>query len=181
MPFIGASALAMARIRPGTLGAVGGRKPSSTPSRITRVRAGSTPKSRTTSRREASEGVITSGIRRATRACIRTKPYQRRIAQRRRRVVACASSIRRSKVIGWWIVATTGSPARSTSSRPSPRVWLSWTTSKSSTRSASSRATRRLKLRGSGKPPTHIVRNSRTSTRSRNSRSRGTRNGSGSR
>ena len=46
---------------------------------MTRVRAASMPKSRTTSRREASEGVITSGIRRATRACIRTNPYQSRI------------------------------------------------------------------------------------------------------
>ena len=35
MPFIGASALAIATIRPGTRGAVGGRKPSSTPSGIT--------------------------------------------------------------------------------------------------------------------------------------------------
>ena len=42
-------------------------------------------------------------------------------------------------------------------------------------------AHRRLKLRGSGKRPRHMVRNSATSVRSPNSRSRGTRNGSGSR
>ena len=59
MPFIGASALAMARIRPGTRGLVGGTKTSSTPSRMVRIRAGSTPKSRATSRREDSDGTST--------------------------------------------------------------------------------------------------------------------------
>ena len=59
MPFIGASALAMARMRPGTRGAVGGAKTSSTPSRMVCMRAGSTPKSRATSRVEDSDGVST--------------------------------------------------------------------------------------------------------------------------
>ncbi len=40
---------------------------------------------------------------------------------------------------------------------------------------------RELNVLGSGKPATHIVANSSTSMRSRNSLTRGTRNGSGSR
>ena len=78
MPFIGASALAMARMRPGTRGCVGGTKPSSTPSRMTCIRAGSTPKSVAMSRREASDGVRILRACRATLPCIRRKPYQRR-------------------------------------------------------------------------------------------------------
>ena len=84
MPFIGASALAMARIRPGTRGVVGGAKTSSTPSRMVSIRAGSTPKSRAMSRREDSEGVSTLRSRRATLVCIRRKPYHRRSVSRLR-------------------------------------------------------------------------------------------------
>ena len=57
MPFIGASALAIATIRPGTRGAVGGPNTSSTPSGITWTFASSTPKSATMSRRLDSETV----------------------------------------------------------------------------------------------------------------------------
>ena len=55
--------------------------------------------------------------RRATRACIRTKLYQRRRDSRASPRVA-ASSIRRSTLIGWWMVVTSGSPSRSTPSSP---------------------------------------------------------------
>ena len=77
MPFIGASALAIARIRPGTRGSVGGWKPSSTPSSRTCIRAGSTPKSLAMSRLDASDGVRMKRACWATCFCIRRKPYQR--------------------------------------------------------------------------------------------------------
>ena len=77
MPFIGASALAIARIRPGTRGSVGGWKPSSTPSSRTCIRAGSTPKSLAMSRLDASDGVRMKRACWATFFCIRRKPYQR--------------------------------------------------------------------------------------------------------
>ena len=63
---------------PGTRGLVGGTKPSSTPSRITCIRAGSTPKSVAMSRAEVSDGVRILRALRATLPCIRRKPYQRR-------------------------------------------------------------------------------------------------------
>ena len=110
MPFMGASALAMARIRPGTRGAVGGAKTSSTPSRIVSIREGSTPKSRAMSRAEDSEGTSTLRSRLATLLCIRRKPYHRRSDICLRRVGAVRRSIARSIVIGWWMVAITGSP-----------------------------------------------------------------------
>ena len=53
--------------------------------------------------------------------------------------------------------------------------------SKSPARSFISRAMREPNVFGSGNPAVHMVRNSSTSIRSRNSRSFGTRNGSGSR
>ena len=56
-PFIGVSALAIATIRPGTRGSVGGRNTSSTPRVITSIRPGSTPKSLAMSRLELSETV----------------------------------------------------------------------------------------------------------------------------
>ena len=169
MPFIGASALAMATIRPGTRGAVGGRKPSSTPSGITRTRLGSTPKSVTMSRWDDADGVSTRRAFRATLVCILRKPYQRRSVSRLRQVVAAARSRRRSTVIGWWMVVTSGSPSPSIASMPVASTWLSCTTSKSPTRSRSSRTTRVPNVFGSGNPAVHIVRNSSTSTRSRNS------------
>ena len=61
-------------------------------------------------------------------------------------------------LIGWWTDTTSGRPvASSRPSRGEPRVWLSWTMSKSSARSRSRRSTRRLKVRGSGKPAVHMV------------------------
>ena len=83
--------------------------------------------------------------------------------------------------MGWCTVATTGSPASAMVSSPVPRLWLSWTTSKSAARSASNRATRRVNVRGSGKPAVHMVSSSNRSIESRISLGRGTRNGSGSR
>ncbi len=81
MPFIGASALAMATIRPGTRGAVGGTNTSSTPSVMTSSTDGSTPKSVMMSRRLDSETVRILVSCLATRFCIRRKPYQRRSAE----------------------------------------------------------------------------------------------------
>ncbi len=118
MPFIGMSALAIATIRPGTRGTDGGVKTASTPIGMTVIRAGSTPKSVTTSRAELSEGHSTWGTARATLPCIRRKPYHRRSVSRLRQVGASARSTRRSNVIGWWIVVTSGSPARATSRMP---------------------------------------------------------------
>ncbi len=181
MPFIGASALAIATIRPGTRGAVGGRNTSSTPSGITSIRSGSTWKSRAMSRREDSETVRIRPSCRATLPCMDRKPYQRQRLSFLRSVGAFAMSILRSKVIGWWMVVTSGSPMRSMSRIPWPSAWLSCTTSKSPARSRNSRATRLLNVRGSGKPAVHIVSTSCTSIRSRNSEGRGVRNGSGSR
>ncbi len=59
---------------------------------------------------ELSETVSSDGIRRTTLVCIRVKPYQRRNESRRLNVAASASSNARSTVIGWWTVATSGSP-----------------------------------------------------------------------
>ena len=75
--------------------------------------------------------------------------------------------------MGWWTVATVGSPARTRRSRPQPRDWLSWTTSNSAARGSRCRAARRLNVIGSGKPAVHIVAHSATSTQSRNSDGRG--------
>ena len=108
IPFIGASALAIARMRPGTRGTVGGTKPSSTPSRITCIRAGSTPKSVEMSRLEVSDGVMMKRIERATRPCIRRKPYHRLRVNLRHGLRVWAMSMRRSKVIGWCRVVISG-------------------------------------------------------------------------
>ena len=118
MPFIGASALAIATIRPGTRGVVGGRNTSSTPSGITSMRASSTPKSLTMSRRLDSETVRISPAWRATLPCIRRKPYQRRSVSFCHGLVAAARSMRRSKVIGWWMLVTSGKPISLRSSIP---------------------------------------------------------------
>ncbi len=117
-PFSGTSALATATMRPGVRGASGGRNRSvSTPSGTVVIRSADTRKSSAMSSADARETVISSGIRRATLACIRTKPYHRRIAGRRHQGAA-ARSATRSRVIGWCTVATSGIPARRTDSRP---------------------------------------------------------------
>ena len=120
-PFSGESELATATIRPGTRGAERGWKTRvSTPSGMIRTFSGWTPKSRQMSSR-AEEDTVRSGAwaetRRATRACIRTNPYQRRLDSRAI-PRACASSIRRSTLIGWCTLVTSGSPSRGIPSIP---------------------------------------------------------------
>ena len=123
VPFIAESALATAMIRPGTRAASRGRNTRvSTPSGMTRTRSGGTLKSRQMSRWDEADTVISGpdrARRRATRACIRTNPYQRRRDSRSRRPRA-ARSIRRSTLIGWWMLATSGSAGRLRPSRPGP-------------------------------------------------------------
>ena len=116
-PFIGVSAEAIASSRPGTRGSVGGRNASSTPRVMTWSRSGSTPKSRAMSRLLLSETVRICGSRRATLPCMRRKEYQRRRLAFLR-PDACARSTRRSKVIGWWIVVTSGRPSSAILSIP---------------------------------------------------------------
>ena len=184
-PFTGESALATATIRPGSLAARGWNRRVSTPSGMTRTFASGTRKSRQMSSREDWDAVRIVPQRRATRACIRTKEYQRRLASRDRdnwgSPLAAASSIRRSTLIGWWMLVTSGKPALASPSSPYPRTWLSCTRSKSARRARSTRSTRRLNVSGSGNDPTRIEANSSTSIQSRNSDGRGQRNGSGSR
>ena len=123
IPLSGESALATATIRPGTRAASRGRKSRvSTPSGMMCTCSGRTPKSRQMSRLDDSDTVISGApgcraSRRATRACIRTNPYQRR----RESAVsgpAAARSMRRSTLIGWWMLVTSGSPSRRTPSIP---------------------------------------------------------------
>ena len=64
-----------------------------------------------------SETVISGPARRATRPCIRTKPYQRRLFSRCSKLLAARSS-RLSTVIGWWMLVTIGRPSRGTPSIP---------------------------------------------------------------
>ena len=94
---------------------------------------------------DVDDTVSSSGIWRATFFCISAKPYHRRTNGLRHHAAAATSSTR-SRVIGWCTVATTGRPRSAIFSKPVPRHWLSCTTSKSSRRSASSRAARRLKV-----------------------------------
>ena len=96
--------------RRGTSGS--GRNTSgSTPTGTTAIRSFATWWSRLMSSREDSDTVSTRGRRRATRVCILVKEYQRRFPKRARAFGACATSRRRSTVMGWWIVAMTGRPA----------------------------------------------------------------------
>lgn len=179
MPLSGLSALATATIRPGTRRSRGRNSSVSTPSGTTRNWEASTPKSSAISAAEVEETVIRSGISRATRCCMPRNPYQR-WTNALRRHGAAARSTARSRVIGWWMVATSGT-RRAMSSSPEPRHWLSCTTSKSAARERNSRAARRLNVRGSGNPAVHIVPSSSRSMRSRISPGRGVRNGSESR
>ena len=83
---------------------------------------GRTRKSRQISRLDDSDTVISGApgclaSRRATRACIRTNPYQRRLDSAPSRL-ADARSIRLSTLIGWWMLVTSGSPSRRTPSIP---------------------------------------------------------------
>ena len=118
MPFTGESALATATIRPGTRGACRGwNRRVSTPSGITCTLERGTRKSRQMSSHEDSEPVSTGPTRRATLPCIRTNPYHRRLDSREK-PLAAASSIRRSTLIGWWMLVTSGRPRRAMPSMP---------------------------------------------------------------
>ena len=182
MPFSGESADAIATMRPGTRSPAYGAKTSGwTPNGMTSMRSGSTPNSRAMSTAELCDTVTMCLSPRATLPCIRRKPYQRRRESFLRRVGAAARSSFRSMVMGWWMLATRGRPSSWSSRTPWAKVWLSWMTSKVLSASRCC-ATRRLpKVQGSGNPAVHMVANSRTSIRSRNSRTCGTRKGSGSR
>ena len=74
--------------------------------------------SRWMSSREFSDTVMTRFMRLATRVCILVKAYQRPLFHRCQPFSACSISSRRSTVMGWWMVATTGRPSRSMASRP---------------------------------------------------------------
>ena len=121
IPLSGESALATATIRPGTRAPSRGRNTRvSTPSGMMCTCSGRTRKSRQMSRLDDSDTVISGpglAIRRATRACIRTNPYQRRLDSAVSRP-ADARSMRLSTLIGWWMLATSGSPSRRTPSKP---------------------------------------------------------------
>ena len=176
----GTSALAIAMIRLRTRFSLGRNSSVSTPSGTTCSWSGDTAKSSAMSAADEDDTVSSSGIWRATCFCISAKPYHLRTNGFRHHFAA-ATSTTRSRVIGWCTVATTGSPSSAIASSPSPRLWLSCTTSNSSRRSARIRATRRQNVFGSGKPAVHVVSSSSRSMRSWISLGRGTRNGSGSR
>ncbi len=141
--------------------------------------SGATLKSRRMSALEDSDPVMIGPTLRATRACIRTKEYQRHFVSREK-PRASVSSIRRSTLIGWWMLVTSGRNS-AIFSIPLASTWLSCTTSKSSLRACISRIARMPNVRGSGKAPVHIAANSSTSIQSRYSLSLGVRNGSSSR
>lgn len=151
----------------------------STPSGIVTIRSGSTPKSLAMSSAELDDTVMISCSLRETRFCIPRKPNQRHVVIFLWSGASFMASAR-SRVIGWWTVATTGKPAFSRSSSPLPRHWLSCTTSKSARRDSSVRAARILNVRGSGNPAVHMVTTSSMSIPSRISRGCGVRNGSAS-
>ena len=176
------SALAVVISRPGTRlrPGRGENRSGSTPTGTTCRRSIGTRWSRQTSAREDSDTVTTRSRRRATRVCIRVKAYQRRLPNRSPKVRAWASSRRRSTVMGWWTVASTGQPPRCRASTPQPRHWLSWTTSKSARRVRRWRQARRLKARGSLKLPVANEACSTASVQSFHSHSRGLRMGWGS-
>ena len=142
----------------------------STPTGMTLMRSRSTPNSRTMSSRLVSLTVMMRLLARATRACIGTNEYQRHFVYLRHGFVAASISRRRSALIGWWIVVTTGRPPRAMSSRPGASVWLSCRTSNSLDRVRISRASRIPNVRGSGNEPDSIPAYSTTSMRSRSSR-----------
>ena len=89
----------------------------STPSGMTRTFSGAAPKSRQMSAADDCDAVRIVPHRRATLACIRTKLYQRHLASLLS-PLAAFSSIRRSTLIGWWMLVTSGIPALGSASRP---------------------------------------------------------------
>src|SRR5215470_8549336 len=118
-PLIGESAaLATAITRPRTRGAGRGwNRRVSTPSGMTRTLPGVTPKSRQMSVAEDWDAVRIVPHRRATLACIRTKLYQRHL-ESLLSPFAAATSMRRSTLIGWWMLVTSGIPALGSASSP---------------------------------------------------------------
>ena len=104
------SADAVVMSRPGMRATPGiGRNSSgSTPTGTIAIRSGATPWSRTMSAKLFSDTVTTRSTRWATRVCMFVNEYQRRSVSRLYGVAACSSSRRRSTVIGWWIVASSG-------------------------------------------------------------------------
>jgi hypothetical protein len=111
---------------------------------------------------------------------MRVNAYHRRNMKRRRRSGAAARSISRSTVIGWWTVATTGTPRRRTQpEQPVAEALVVMDDVEVAGRRAA--RTRSVNVSGSGNAPVHMVSHSSQSTASRNSCSRGVRNGSGSR
>ena len=82
------------------------------------MRLGSTSWSRAMSWNEFSDTVTTRAMRLATRVCMLVNEYQRRSVSRLYQPSACSISSRRSTVMGWWMVLSTGRPSRSMASRP---------------------------------------------------------------
>ena len=170
-------------IRPGSgvTSSMGRNTVWSTPTGTTVMRSGRTCICAAMSLREDCETVTTAGRARATRTCMPKNPNQRLVVKRCHGFVVCERASWRSTVIGWCRVVNSGHPSSTMPSIPVPRHWLSWTTSKSPRRSASSRRTRREKASGSPNPAVHMMPNSTQSSRLVNSRGWGTRKGSGSR
>ena len=160
------SAEAVVTRRPGT-GCTSGsglNRSTSTPTGTTAMRSGSTLWSATMSLNEFSDTVMIRFRRRATSVCMSTKLYQRRSVSFLYQLSAASISRRRSTVIGWWIVPSTGMPSwRSMRSSPKPRHWLSWTMSNSPWRWRRWSQARMEKARGSGKVPPMKAVTSRTS------------------
>ncbi len=155
-PFMATSADAVVTRRPGTgrTSGSGVNSSTSTPTGTTAMRSGSTLWSATMSLKEFSDTVMIRFSRRATSVCMSTKLYQRRSVSFLYQLSAASISRRRSTVIGWWIVPSTGMPSwRSMRSSPKPRHWLSWTMSNSPWRWRRWSHARIEKARGSGKVP----------------------------
>ncbi len=90
----------------------------STPTGTTCMRSRGTWWSVWMSSKEFLDTVMTRLMREATRVCILVKAYQRALDRRWRVVSECSISRRRSTVMGWWMVASTGRPMRCMASRP---------------------------------------------------------------
>ena len=138
---------------------------------MVRIRVGSTRKSVAMSRREASDGVRIRRACRATLPCILRKPYQRRRVSRFRQVGAGRQVD--PAVVGDRVVD--GGHHRQPElpldvEDPVAQHLVVVDDVEVVDPVGSTRATRVLNVFGSGNPAVHIVRNSSTSTRSRNSR-----------
>ena len=108
----------------------------------------------------------TDGSRRATRFCIRVKPYQRRTEARPRQLSAASSSSCRSTVMGWWMVVTSGAP-RSPEQPVAERLVVVDDVELAARGRPDGGGRAGEKVSGSGKPPVHIVATSSASIQSR--------------